>query len=246
MMDLDNTMVRTGDFTSSSIHKLCANGKGSALPVSFNSYVKEKARETVSGRELSNEARSVELEWGNLCEPLVFDMLSEQDINYKDNLDDKIRHHHPDLPWSGAADYFKNDDLVGDIKSPFTLASWYDQTEWITPELMKKHKKEYYWQLVSNSILSNRPIAEKTLFMPKQSRISSIMERAIDIDSFIQYKEYSQIPWHHDNSIAPELFKIQFEVPKDDIDLALERVTLASVMKKKEVEKLKERLCKQN
>jgi hypothetical protein len=215
---------RKANFTSSSIWRLAVPGRKNGEPsANFYSYVEEKKAEIIAGRTLSNEARSTSLDWGNMCESLA------------------QRYKHEDLPWSGMPDGLKGPDVVTDIKSPWTLASFMavympifhtgkiKPEETTVSELLKKSKKEWYWQLISNSILTKRTVCELILFMPKRKLLEEI--RAISQNSgkyYFHNKTDFELPWTSENSEINTITKIQFEAPEADVQHLKERVQLAA------------------
>lgn len=216
---------RIGLFSSSKIWMLATNGRKSGdIGAPFNTYVKEKQRERKAGRSIQNQARSKETDWGNLCESIAFDLLG---LEYTRT--DKIRYFHPDFDSCGVPDLVQGKEKVCDIKCPFTLTSFFDMYE---SKDLKADKKEYYWQLVHNAILTGAKQCELILFMPKRSRIASIQEESAMYGYRFNYMEEDELPWTADEKEVPEITKIVFEPPKEDIDFLCERLALASKLLK--------------
>lgn len=213
---------RVGMFTSSSIHNLMSNGRGKdSIGKPFYTYCKKKAYETIAKRPLDNHAIANATEWGNLCEIEAFTLLP---IDYSFQADERyIRDKHK---WSGSPDY-TGEDLVGDIKCPFTLLSAFTLSSCKKGEDLKKMKPEYYWQLVSNSILCDKKYAELSVFVPKVSRFKSINARACNEDSIIRFKTINQLPFLPEESEFPEISTMRFEVPVEDKKALVARVILA-------------------
>jgi hypothetical protein len=126
----------------------------------------------------------------------------------------------------GTADILKG-DCVGDIKCPFTRNSFCDIVDIIesnSVDIFKKENPEYYWQLVSNSILKNVPNAELIVFMPYEKEVADIIEYIDLIDDYevqkniqwVIHSGLSSIPHIPDNSEYKNLYRIKFSVPKED------------------------------
>ena len=68
--------MRIGNFTSSEIFNLMANGKKEGeLGAPALTYIKECNMERRLGRQLENDQNARPTSWGNLCEGYVFSML---------------------------------------------------------------------------------------------------------------------------------------------------------------------------
>ena len=66
-------MSRVGNFTSSQIYRLMANGKAKySIGKPFYTYVQEKVREIRTGRPVNAYSSSRATEWGNFMEGWVF------------------------------------------------------------------------------------------------------------------------------------------------------------------------------
>lgn len=228
---------RTANFTSSKIFNLAIDGRKAGEPASgFYTYVDEKRFEAMAGRSLQNEARANALDWGNLCEAIAHEELG---LEYQ--LVSKIRYKHASLPWSGMPDGLVGTEKVTDIKSPWTLKSFlmvYDfifktgevkPNETTVAELLKKIKKEWYWQLISNSVLTEINTCELIMFMPKRKQIEEIQKASAESGKYYFHtKSIDELPWLADDSKIPSIVKITFEAPKEDQDKLIERVSLAT------------------
>lgn len=185
-------MSRVGQFTSSSIYKLMSNGRGGFttgnVGAPFHTYVKEKQYEIMMGRSLSTEVQSRPTSWGNLCEKRAFDLLP---MNYI--LESKTRYQHKTIDrWSGMPDIVTNDGIVGDIKCPFTLKSAVELIlSFNSVDEFKKHSPEYYWQLVSNKILTESDVCELHVYVPYKYELSEIRDMIND------YNDPDELSWMH-------------------------------------------------
>jgi len=162
-------MSRIGRFSSSQIYRLMSKGRGNFsienIGAGFKSYVKEKKWERKLGRPLNKEVNARPVTWGTLVEHQAFNVM---DLKYQLKSDE--RYEHPTLGeyWSGSPDLL-TDDIVGDIKSPYTLESFIDLLEIIedgSAENFKAKNPNYYWQLVSNGILCKRDIKQEYAASP--------------------------------------------------------------------------------
>lgn len=236
---------RIGNFTSSEISALMCNGKGKGtLGRPALTYIAEKQMERRLGRSVSNEINSRPLTWGQLIEKKVFEYLG---LEYELVSTETITH--PKYPfWAGSPDANKFDEgkTVVDIKSPMTLKSFCTMVDplykglsgWETMQIIRKEHKEgesYYWQLVSNSILTNSKFAELIVYAPYLSELTEIRKFAEEFDIGNEYKYYwignaidEELPYLLDGGYYKNINIIRFEAPQEDKDLLTERVLLAS------------------
>lgn len=246
--------LRAGRFTSSKIAALMSNGKvKGTYGEPFYTYVEEKYFETKLGRRLDNETNAKPTSWGKLVESIAFEELG---MEYNLVSQETIVHPENEL-WSGSPDLQKLDEgqTVCDEKCPMTLKSFcqlvdplYDGLKgidamnairfgWVDKngKARKKHKdaEDYYWQLVSNSILLGTKYAELIVFVPYQDQLDKIRESAANKDG--DQNKYWSI-YNSTNEELPSLIPgihykniniIRFEVPQSDKDALTERVNAA-------------------
>lgn len=230
-MESDKITQRTGNFSSSEIYRLAACGRSKdSIGTPFYTYVEEKKREIRAGRQISNEASANSTEWGHMCEPLAHELLP---------LDHKLianegRIYHPTLPWTGVPDGLEGDDIVTDIKSPYTLTKYYDRVDALLDadivSYLKKKCKENFWQLVSNAILTGRSKARLYVFMPNKSMLESIklISQQSEGKYWFHTKSDDELPWIADNKKHKIVECIPFDVSEDDKQFLTERVALAA------------------
>jgi hypothetical protein len=206
-------------------------------------YIEECNMERRLARSLEDETFARPLTWGNLSERMVFELLPTA---YKLCSQDTISH--PTIVcWKGSPDAEKFDTgkTVVDIKSPFTLKSFchlvqplYDGlTGMKAINAIRDNHKEgetYYWQLVSNAILTGSKHAELIVFCPYKSELEAIRELARSFDEsiaskyiWINYASDDELPWIPDGGYYKNLNIIRFEVPEADKKLLAERVKMA-------------------
>lgn len=207
---------RAGTFSSSSAWKLTTNdktGKGFGKPAL--TYIEEVQMEIELGRALTGaDTGGKETTWGNLVEKRVFDLLP---MDYL--LESRTRFVHPTIKqWTGAPDLL-TDIIVGDVKSPYTLKSFCNlvRVMEIGKGALEDEYPEYFWQLVSNSILTGRNTAELIVYVPYKSELSAIRELAIEQDIWIDKDE--NLPYLIEGKKYKNINKLQFQVTKADQDL---------------------------
>lgn len=253
-MPISQNIERIGNFTSSEIAALMTkdrSGKGFGDPAL--TYIAEKNMERKLGRSLSKESNAKPLTWGRLCEQYVFEEVLGMDYTY--NAKDTLQH--LDIPfWSGSPDGFMiqgDNRIVMDIKCPAELKSFcqlvnpiYDGLTGI--EAMNairngyehnghKHKKHtsgetYYWQLVSNAIISGWDTAELIVFAPYQSEIEKLKSYADGQPEYywIWAAQDNELPYLLDEGYYKNINKIRFDIPKEDKELLTYKVLEAGKM----------------
>ena len=231
-------MSRAGKFTSSQIYRLMSKGRGNwsveNTGKAFETYVKEKRWEIKLGRPINKENNARATAWGTLVEQQAFNNLSLKYV-----LDSKKRYHHSEHKqfWSGAPDLYV-ENVIGDIKCPWTLESFADLVDIIESEdveLFKKLKPEYYWQLVSNAILCDVENALFVAYVPYQTELSKIRELAENTEviepnkvAFINWAADNELPFiPNENKEVSNVNMFQFEVSKEDKEKLTKRIELA-------------------
>lgn len=197
-------------------------------------YIAEKNMERRLGRWLSNKQRSKETTWGNALEGVAFSRLG---FEYELTSKTVLRHTEFDF-WSGAPDGNKQDTVI-DLKCPFTLKSFctlvdplYNGLEGMDAmnAIRENHTdgEKYYWELVSNSILSWSEYAELIVFVPYKSELQEIKLQAHgDPDAgWIYYAEESELPYLIDGGYYKNMNIIRFQVPEEDKKLLRELVIM--------------------
>lgn len=205
-------------FTSSQIYRLTSKDKEKG----FAGYVKEVYYETLLGRRLDNETNARPTSWGNLVEKRAFDVLG---IEYDLVSRSTIIHKDSEFSdyWCGTPDLIKDthQKTVCDIKCPMTLKSFCTFYECNTIEdVIKLHKdgKKYYYQLVSNAILTESTHAELIIYVPYKSELEEIRDLANNYDgdqnkiAWINWANDSDLPYLIDGGYYNNIKKISFEV----------------------------------
>lgn len=241
MEGVNANAYRIGNFTSSNIYKLLTkNKKGDGFGAPALEYIAEKNMERILGLSLNGEVTSRETSWGTLCERFAFNLLG---IEY--TLSSSVTQLHPTIPfWAGTKDNEKFDEgkTVADIKCPFTRKSFCNLVDGVmTKEFSEdkilyvrgEHKsgEQYYWQLVSNAILTGSKYAELIVFMPYLSQLTEIRELAnsafgedMNKFSWLNYATDSELPYLKDGGHYNNVNVIRFEVPESDKELLTQTV----------------------
>lgn len=236
--------MRTGNITSSTIAALMSNdrsGKNPGKP--FYTYVAECNMERRLQRAIETDNFSKPCAWGNLLEIYVQSKDEYISAKYEQRPDEPIGHPEHDF-WWGSPDMV-NGDTVADLKCPYTLKSFcqlvqplYDGKKGIEAmnELRDNHKEgeDYYWQLVSNAILTNSKYAELFIFCPYLSELVAIQELAHEQPQgvasrfyFIANANIDELPYLPDGGYYKNLNVIRFEIPQADKDALTARVKMA-------------------
>lgn len=241
---------RVGNFSSSEIHKLMSGGRGKwtleNTGKAFDTYIRNKVWESRLKRSLTQRQNSRITTWGLFVEKIVFDKLS---LNYE--LVSKTRYVHPEIErWTGMPDCVTRDkSVVSDIKCPWTLTSFCEMMDAMSEgaEALKKTKPDYYWQLVSSSVLTGIDTAEIIVYVPFKDELDLIKDAANthswdgnlsenDVQ-FINYASDEELPYLLKGGVYNNLNSLQFEIPKEDKELLTARVKMASEILTKELEK---------
>ncbi len=218
--------LRNGNFTSGEIFNLISEGK---VKGTFGkpalTYIQGKNYERKLNRALNSDVSARPTSWGNLVELHAFGLL---DLNYKITSEQTIIHPEHSF-WVGTPDGVNTKtNTVFDIKCPFTLKSFCELVECKTAEeLIENHKdgEKYYWQLVSNAILTNSKFAELIVYCPYKSELEAIRELASNFDgdqnkiAWIGFSQDDDLPYLIEGGHYKNLNIIRFEVPQSDKNL---------------------------
>lgn len=247
-MSINANQLRVGNFTSSNIYKLMTNGKkDGTLGAPALSYIQEKRFEMQLGRSINNDNDARATAWGNLLEARAFDLLGmEYTLASQETIAHPIIQH-----WTGSPDGWKSKDghkYVIDIKCPATLNSFCQMVQplydgltgtMLISELRESHKdmEKYYWQLISNAILTDCNKAELIVYMPYQSELELIRELAqnwpgerIHRFFWIANSQDEELPYILDEGYYKNINIIQFDIPQADKDALIERTKIAVQM----------------
>lgn len=216
--------LRNGKITSSQVSKIMGAPKPQAT------YLEELKIARRMNCRISQETSARPTTWGKLVEKRVFDLLP---IDYKLTSKDFIQH--PEIEYWGGSPDGVSKDCVFDIKCPYTrksFAQMYEMIEARDIQLFKKEFPEYYWQLVSNAILTGRHIAELIIYLPYLSELEEIRELAVNnTDMDLETKLFwiansidEDLPHQPNDSGYNNLNIYAFEVLECDIDIMTEKI----------------------
>lgn len=246
-----NNQIRIGSFTSSEIADLTTKGKDKTqLGAPAKTYIKAKNYERRLGRSLNTNVSAKPMQWGNLVEPHVFAALP---IDYSLNSQETIAHTQYGDFWVGSPDGFRYTkvgmggldhskiDTVIDIKCPFTHLSFCDLVEPLYNGLTgmdainairdgHKEGDTYYWQLVSNAILSGADHCELIVYMPYLSEIDAIRLAAEGNPECSWMQWAADLPYLNDEGYYKNINVIRFTPPAEDRTFLEDCVVRASKM----------------
>jgi len=230
-----NNFQRIGNFTSSTIVALIKEGhKPGTLGVPALTYISECNMERRLGRLLETEVDTRPTSWGHLCEAIAFELLP---TTYRLCSKETLGHSKINF-WKGSPDAIKHDEegkTVGDIKAPFTLKSFCQLVDaWLEggiDAIRLKHKdgEKFYWQLVSNAIITDSDFAELIVYCPYLSELQNIRQLVEGNPTYywVWGSSDEQLPYLPDGGYYHNLNVMRFEVPKKDKILLRKRVLLA-------------------
>lgn len=245
-MSITENKERIGNFTSSEIYKLITTSKdGKGLGKPAIDYIEEKNMERRLKRCIDSETNARPVSWGKILEGFAFEQLG---LEYRLCSQETIVH--PEIPfWAGSVDGEKLDigKTIAEIKCPMTLKSFcqlvdpiYDGLDAIDAmeAIRESHKDgdKYYWQTVSNAILSNSRYAELIVCVPYFSQLEEIREYVRNYDGnqnpimWISYAEDNELPYIVDGGYYKNITVVRFEVPKLDKELLTQRILMAGKM----------------
>ncbi len=220
--------LRTGRFTSSTIGELASNGRGKEEPgAPFFSRCEKVAAERMFGARVASGS-SLATEWGGLAERYVSEVLNKEGVTvgFSDN---PIAHPDELLSawWAGTPDGLGK-DCVYEIKCPLSVEGYFALYD-CTAESLKSIKREYYWQLVSNCIITNKRYAELVVFYPNREDLEAIRElnRNGSLSYRIEWAEDSTLPCLGEGKEHLNFYRMRFEVTEDDKVFLTERVKKA-------------------
>lgn len=244
---INTNILRVGNFTSSEIGNLMTSGKAKGtLGAPAKTYIEECNMERRLGRSISTEINSKATTWGKCLEHFVFEQLSTEYT-----LTSNKTFSHPLINyWFGSPDGHKYDEgkTVMDIKCPLTLKSFCQLVNPIYEGLTgmqainavrDNHKEgdKYFYQLVSNAILTESNYAELIVFCPYKSQLEEIREHSRNWDgedqsrfAWINFALDDELPYLPDGGFYKNINIIRFEVPQSDKQELTNRVIEAGRM----------------
>ena len=204
------------------------------LPKTASTYIRDKNWERKAKRSLGTGTTGRACWWGKVAELQAFNVLPT-DYDLSSNSTES----HPSIKfWCGSRDGLKHDEgrTVYDIKCPYTLESYFTFADCKTIEEVRLNHKDgekYYWQLVSNSCISNTKYAELIVYCPYQDELKEIRELAsnyvsdLNKVSWIHFSLDEDLPYLNRDGEYSNLHIIRFEVSQEDKDFLTKRVIQA-------------------
>lgn len=227
--DIYTNVSRVGNFTSSEIAALMTNGrKAGTLGAPGLTYILECNMERRLKRPLEKESNARPLSWGKHCEKRVFDLLP---MGYKTMGEDTVDHPEIDF-WKGSpdAEKFDKEKTVAEIKCPITMKSFCQLVDPLYEGLngreamlriREDHKDgdKYFWQTVSNAILTKSTVGELIVYCPYESELEDIQiaTQMYETDelfkyAWINYARKDELPWLPDGGYYKNINIIRFEI----------------------------------
>jgi hypothetical protein len=219
--------MRSGTFSSSNIYKLMTNGKAAdSLGKPALTYIEETRYEMRLGRSLSTDQSSRPALWGTFVESYV----NDHHIGLEYELASTERIVHPKFTrWTGAPDLIGS-DCVGDIKCP-QLKNFCELEKSFKNDSLKDDFPEYYWQLVSNAILTGVDYAELIVFCPYQEELDAIRSASLDQDDrrfhFIANAKDEELPYLINGGYYKNVMRYKWLVTEEERYELEKRVDLA-------------------
>jgi hypothetical protein len=213
--------TRNGNFTSSQIYRLCG------APKPAQTYIQKKNFERKLKRSITGETNAKAANWGKLLEMRAFELLGfEYQMKSKETL------RHPEINyWLGSPDIITT-DKVGDIKCPWTLDSFCQLVENCTKgiETFKDEHPDYYFQLLSNAIITGKSKIELVVYVPYQDELQDIREMTSNFDgnqnpySFIYFAEDNDLPYLNKEGEYKNLNIFTWDVPANEKEFLTTKV----------------------
>lgn len=227
---------RNGNFTSSEIFRLMKKGRGKdAWSVDADTYVAECNMERRLGRSVEVVSDARPLTWGKCVEKRAFRALG-LDYTFCAN----VTIQHPDIPfWWGSPDATTR-PAVADLKCPMTLISfcqmidpYYEDGnlihEGLTIEAVRQNHKDgdkFFWQIVSNAILTNKKKGQLVVYVPYLEELEEIKTLADGIGDYywIWAADKDKLPYLLNGGHYKNINVIEFDILQRDVDALTERV----------------------
>jgi len=228
--------IRNGNFTSSEIFRLMKSGKAKgSWSVDAYTYIEECNRERRLGRSIEVVTDARPLSWGKCVEKRAFDVLG---LEY--TLCSDVTIQHPTIPfWLGSPD--ATDPIaVSDLKCPLTLTSFCQMVdpyyedhklvhEGLTIEAVRENHKDgdkFFWQIVSNGILTGRKKGKLIVYVPYYEELEEIKSIADGNPDYywIWSADESKLPYLIKGAHYKNINVIKFDILQRDVDALTTRV----------------------
>lgn len=230
-----NLTERIGNFTSSQIYRLMGT------PSVRETYLKEKRAERALKRSVDLGAYSKSMTFGKIMEAFIFSQEKYFPTGSGWELCNKTTVIHPKIKcFAGSPDALEK-QTCGEIKC-FEPKGYYEISNAlirlkngdISLDEFKKDFKEVYWQVVANSIITNKPKCAIFVYIPSLEEleycISLINEtnfcEKIGLDEWMyryivehaEKEELYKLPYIDTSKTDwPNFVKYEFQAPAEDI-----------------------------
>ena len=238
-MEINNSELRVGHFTSSQIYKLCKSLKSGKPTQSFYTYVKEVGLERLMGRSSKSVVKTQSMKWGKLMEVVLFNLLG---MEY--TMEHKSTRKHPLYGkfWTGTPDLIVPKVKTGEIKcfEPLHFAQLSVALLTEDTEVIKNDEPEAYWQSISNSLICGLDKAEIIAYMPYRTELEEILKLVEETNFlekngldptdyyFLTRENIESLPHLPDNSKMSNVNTFEFEIPSADEIFLTNRVMEAN------------------
>lgn len=235
-MSITENHNRIGCFTSSKIFNLMKEGTKKGTPGKpFFTYIQEKKFERKLKRSISTDVSTRPMLWGSFLEARVHNMIG---MGYRHVFDETLQHPKYDF-WSGSPDFINDtDDVVCDSKCPQPKA-FCELVENCSKglESFKENHEDYYWQLVSNALITGKNNIELIGYMAYESELEEIRAEVENADleepwkyRFITESLKAELAYLPDDSEYKNLNIFRFPLDKGDAILLENKVVAASIL----------------
>lgn len=242
-MSITENRNRIGKFTSSEIYKLMTEDrKGTGFGAPALTYIKHKKIEKKLKRSINTDVSTRPMLWGLFCERRVHALLP---LTYQYTFDETLDHPKYDFI-SGSPDLINNiEDVVADIKCPQPLA-FAELVDNLTMAVktndisyFKDNHPNYYYQLLSNALITGKNFIELIVYMPYESELEEIRAEVENADleepwkyRFITESLKCELAYLPDDSEYKNLNIFRFPLDKGDAILLESKVIAASIILK--------------
>lgn len=222
--------IRCGKFTSSTISDLCGFDRSGKNPsATYYSRIRKVAAERFFGTKIQGGS-NIACDWGNLCEKYVATLIEPDgiiggysDIPIESTIDGL------ENAYAGTPDFLSK-DTIWDCKAPFNLENYFNLYG-IDNDGLKKEFPAYYWQLLSNKILTGKDKCGLIAFYPNFDDLQAILElnRNDSISFRLEYQDIDNLPCLGEEFKEMNMYQLIFIPPDNDLLFLLSRIQSANI-----------------
>jgi hypothetical protein len=202
--------------------------------VDAQTYIDECNRERLLMRSIEVQSDARPLSWGKIVEKPAFNKIG---IEY--TLCSHLTIQHPEIDyWCGSPDA-TTAEAVADLKCPMTLTSFCQMVDpykgkdesfdGLTIEAVRKNHKDgdkFFWQIVSNAILTNKKKGQLIVFVPYLEELDEI-RRLADGDPklyWLQFSDDEGLPYLIKGGHYKNINVIEFDILDRDKNALTDRI----------------------